>query len=140
MELSPFHILGLSLPTLVVLYAMATPALDGAPSHLEKYANGDSGFEARFDLNPDGWLRRRDPAGVRFAGSLSDGGETFEIRGVRHLVDGKPSYRFTGAGGEGRGEIRNGKPGCPGELHFQWNGPAGKTRAGVLASGPCYWF
>ncbi len=140
MEFSPYHVLGLSLPTLAVLFALATPAFDSSAPHREIYRNGASEFEARFELNPDGWLRRRDPAGVKFAGVLNQNGERFEVKGVRHLVNGNPTYRFSGAGGEGDGEIKKGRPGCPGELHFRWRKLGGAIREGRLASGPCYWF
>jgi len=77
---------------------------------------------------------------VKFAGVLSENGERFEVRGVRHLVDGNPTYRFSGAAGEGDGVIQKGRPGCPGELHFHWRRTGHPMREGHLASGPCYWF
>lgn len=97
-------------------------------------------FEARFDTNPDGFLRRRDPAGVKFAGFFREAARSVEVEGVRFLKQGKPLYRFKGEGGSGEGELSAGRGGCPGELHVRWQEAGTSSREGVLPSGPCHAF
>jgi hypothetical protein len=138
MDLSPFHILGMSLPTLLMLYAMATPALGGARVHREVFGDGSMEFEARFDTNPDGILKRGNPAGVPFAGHWRDHERRIELHGVRYMQHGRPAYHFSGMGGVGEGELRKTKRGCSPDLHFHWHGLGGADREGVLSSGPCY--
>lgn len=138
MQVTPFHILGLSLPTLILLYAMSTPAVGVPRVHREAFGNGEVRFEARFVTNPDGWLLRQDPKGVKFAGLFRQAGRLIEVQGVRTLRDGKPAYRFTGAGGSGVGERIQGKRGCPEMFHLRWSAPGEKDREAVLPSGPCY--
>lgn len=139
MELSPFHILGLSLPTLAMLFTLSSPSLGGPRVHREVYGDGRMEFEARFDVNPDGILLQRDLAGVKFAGFLREGDATVEVTGLRLSKEGKPSYRFAGGGGSGEGEVSSGTAGCPGALHLRWKEGAA-AREGVLLSGPCHAF
>lgn len=136
-NLTPFHIIGFSLPTLTLLYALATPAVGVPRVHLERYGNGEVQFEARFDSNPDAWLRRKDPKAVPFSGVWSVDDQEIPVAGRRYLSHGNAVYEFTGAAGTIRGERVAGKQGCPPEFRFEWrSGQA--VRQGSLASGPCY--
>lgn len=138
MQLSPFHILGLALPTLAMLFTLSSPSLGGPRVYREVYGDGRLEFEARFDTNPDGLLLSRDLAGVKFAGFLRENDRSVEVEGRRFLRDGKPVYRFSGEGGSGEGELSNGKRGCPDELHLKWHAVGASPAEGVLPSGPCY--
>ena len=139
MNLTPFHIIGFSLPTLTLLYALATPAVGVPRVHRELYGNGVVQFEARFTSNPDGWLRRKDAKAVPFSGIWAEDDKEIPVEGLRYLQHGNAVYEFSGAAGAIRGERVAGKKGCPPELHFEWRSHQGQAlRQGALSSGPCY--
>jgi hypothetical protein len=138
MEITPFHIIGLSLPTLTLFYALSTPAVGGPHLHRELFGDGNVEFEARFEINPDGILLRSDPKGLRFEGRWQEGDEEREVTGVRYLREGRPHYVITLADGAIEAEIVPGKKHCPGELRYRARKKEAPPSEGTLASGPCY--
>src|SRR5262249_28002446 len=95
MGFSPGNLLGISIPSLCLFYAVNWSVLNGARPYEEEFGGGNYSLEMAFESNPDGVFQRsRADESVLFHGTLTEGERPIPVSGRRFRAHGQTFYRF----------------------------------------------
>lgn len=124
---SPYKLLGLLLPTVLLFLAFSQTALEDSLSRREVFGSADTYLDIRFDS----------ASHRTFKGQLiTDAGEE-KIHGILERKAGKTQYVFVTSYGRFTGTLKSPQRGCEPVLEYEMTIRSKKARKGSLRAGFC---
>lgn len=139
MQLDPFKLLRITIPTFCILYTLSWSGIPPWSHYHETFGNPDYYLDLYYDTNPEGFFQKSEPAAkIGFRGFIAAGDKEEAITGYRTLSHGNSTYVFHSRQGWFEGTLaRDSRRGCEPKLHYQIVADGGKPATGVLKAAFC---